>query len=160
MKRFVALVSLLALSFCGACGSEPRPGSPSDPVPTPDPAPSSPGATPCVPPTDNTAPTYTELFDRYFAPGKPGHCATAHCHDDPGHNVWLCGDTAESCYQGMVEIGLIDPSNPKASLIGNPTQSTLSWVNPTGSMPFDATGPFPEGRDAVLAWVAACAQNN
>src|SRR3954470_19296832 len=38
------------------------------------------------------APTYDELFNEYFAEGKPGHCATAGCHADPGHNVWLCPD--------------------------------------------------------------------
>ena len=113
----------------------------------------------CVPP-NNTAPTYTELYTKYFALGTPGHCATPGCHDDPDHTVWLCGKTKDSCYAGMVNIGLINPSNPTTSLIGNSTSSDLSWVNPNGPMPFDGPGPFPEGRDAVLAWVAACAQNN
>jgi len=113
----------------------------------------------CVPP-NNTAPTYTELYTKYFAPGTPGHCATPGCHDDPDHTVWLCGKTKDTCYTGMISIGLIDPENPTASRIGNPNTSDLSWVNPNGPMPFDGPGPFPEGRDAILAWVAACAQNN
>jgi hypothetical protein len=60
----------------------------------------------------------------------------------------------------MVEVGLVNPKRPLASLIANPHQSPLSWVNPTGDMPFDAVMPFPEGRDAVEAWVAACALDN
>jgi hypothetical protein len=60
----------------------------------------------------------------------------------------------------MVQVGLIDVKNPSASLIGDLSESPLSWINPTGDMPFDKTGPFPEGRDAILAWVAACAPND
>jgi hypothetical protein len=115
---------------------------------------------PCIPLANSTAPTYTQLFTQYFAPSTPGHCATAHCHADPGHDTWLCGDSAATCYPGMVKVGLIDPVRPTASMIGDASQSPLSWINPTGDMPFDATGSFPAGRDAILAWVAACAQNN
>lgn len=105
-----------------------------------------------------SAPTYEELFAIYFDKGTPGHCATAGCHADPGHNVWLCMD-AESCYQGMIEIGLINPADPTHSDIANPTRSELSWVNRAGGdMPLDAQGENPEGRDAIEAWVAAGAQ--
>src|SRR4051794_40362265 len=90
------------------------------------------GAPACVPPTTGTAPTYSQLFTSYFAPNTPGHCATAHCHADPGHNEWLCGKTADSCYAGMVTVGLIDPARPAASMIGDPRLSPLSWINPTG----------------------------
>jgi hypothetical protein len=117
-------------------------------------------AVPCIPPADGVAPTYTELFTQYFAPATPGHCATAHCHADPGHNEWLCGDSAATCYAGMVQVGLIDTADPTASMIGSASRSPLSWVSPTGNMPFDATGPFPAGRDAIVAWVSACAQDN
>lgn len=149
---------LSALVLCEACGTAPgaapEPGAPPDPL-RPDPP-----SAPCTAPAAGNAPTYTELFDQYFAEGRPGHCATAGCHAEPGFNEWLCGDSKDSCYAGMVQIGLINPKNPLASMIGDPTQSPLSWVNPTGNMPFDATGPFPAGRDAILAWVAACAENN
>jgi len=105
--------------------------------------------------------TYTELFAKFFAPGTPGHCATAGCHADPGHNVWLCGTTKDTCYPGMVAVGLIDPKNPTKSMIADPSLSPLTWIDPTGgNMPFDAPGPNPAGRDAILAWVAAGAQNN
>lgn len=154
MRSLLALVPLL---LCEACGS------PADVQPestAPDPSLTGPAPTPCVPPARGNAPTYTELFDQYFAKGTPGHCATAGCHASPGFNVWLCGDTKDSCYAGMVGVGLIDPQHPLGSLIANPTQSPLSWINPTGSMPFDATAPLPAGRDAILAWVAACAPND
>ena len=114
---------------------------------------------PCVPAPDSTAPTYAQLYAQYFAPSTPGHCATARCHADPDHTTWLCGGSAATCYHGMVEVGLIDPANPKASMIAS-TSSPLSWINSTGNMPFDATGSFPAGRDAILAWVAQCAQGN
>jgi hypothetical protein len=107
------------------------------------------------------APTYTELYDKYFAVGKPGHCATAGCHGDPEHNVWLCGTSKDTCYTGMVTEGLINTTNPIASLIADPKNSPLKWINADhGFMPQDAVMAFPEGRDAILAWVAACAQNN
>jgi hypothetical protein len=155
MRHPFAFVALVLCEACGtAPGSAPEPGTPPDPL-RPDPP-----SAPCIAPAVGNAPTYTELFDQYFAKGRPGHCATAGCHAEPGFNEWLCGDSKDSCYAGMVQIGLINPKNPLASMIGDPTQSPLSWVNPTGNMPFDATGPFPAGRDAILAWVAACAENN
>lgn len=109
----------------------------------------------------NPAPTYTELYDKYFAVGKPGHCANAGCHGDPDHNVWLCGTSKDTCYNGMVTEGLINKTNPIASKIADPKNSPLKWVNADfGFMPQDAIKAFPEGRDAIIAWVGACAQNN
>jgi len=108
-------------------------------------------------------PTFTELYARYFAPGTPGHCAKSGCHGDPDHNIWLCGTTKETCYAGMVSQGLITLANPTASPLGDPKSSPISWINPNGPMPFDQSSPpapFPEGRDAIRAWVAAGAQNN
>src|SRR5262249_29879922 len=118
MKRLL-LVSLLSLS--AACGA-PDQASPQ-------------------PPDSGFGPalTYTELFAQFFAPGTPGHCATAGCHADPGHNVWLCGTTKDSCYNGMVQVGLVDPAHPPASMIVDPTLSPLTWIDPTGgNMPYDA----------------------
>jgi hypothetical protein len=109
----------------------------------------------------NEAPTYTELYDKYFGVGKTGHCAKSGCHGDPGHNVWLCGDSKDTCYQGMVTEGLINKTNPIASTLGDPKNSPLTWVNPDhGFMPQDGPRDFAEGRDAIIAWVGACAQNN
>jgi hypothetical protein len=106
------------------------------------------------------APTYDELFSEYFAKGKPGHCATAGCHADPGHNVWLCSDK-DTCYQGMLDIGLIDAADPTHSEIGDRAHSPLTWINPVGgNMPLDAQGENAEGRAAIEAWVAAGARND
>jgi hypothetical protein len=118
--------------------------------------------TACGTDTADPPPTFSELYERYFAPGTPGHCATAGCHADPLHLQWLCGTTKDTCYAGMTspESGLINLAAPKLSLIANPRISPLSWINPNGAMPNDKPGPFPEGRDAILAWVAAGAAND
>lgn len=101
-------------------------------------------------------PTYSFLYDHYFAAGTPGHCAKSGCHlGTPTVHVWVCGATKEQCYAGMVKVRLIDPAHPSASLIIDPQNSPLSWFNPNGAMPQDGPGPFPEGRDAIAAWVAA-----
>ncbi len=140
MKRNVLRYCLAALVVVAACGSDSG-------GPTPDAAP---------------APTYTELYTKYFAVGTPGHCANALCHADAS-NGWACGADKDTCYNGMATIPgftMINPSNPKASVIADPASSPLLWVNVNGFMPEDALMPFPEGRDAIKAWVAAGAQNN
>ena len=114
----------------------------------------------CTPAVNPSAPTYTQLYQQYFAAGTPGHCATAMCHANPGDTVWLCGTSPSSCYAGMVQAGLIDPVHPMTSLIANPNQSPLVWINQFGNMPYDAPTPYPPGRDAILAWIAVCAPDN
>ena len=116
----------------------------------------------CGTDTPDPPPTYSELYTRYFAPGTPGHCANSGCHGDPNHVIWLCGTTKDACYAGMTSLdaGLINTAVPRLSLIADPVNSPLSWVNPDGPMPMDKPGPFPEGRDAILAWIAAGAPND
>jgi len=114
----------------------------------------------CTPPTGGTAPTFTQLYTTYFAAGTPGHCATAGCHSDPGHAVWLCGTNKDTCFKGMVSVGLINTTNPAKSLIVDTTNSPLRWISTGGTMPKGAVVANDAGRDAVKAWVAACAQNN
>lgn len=109
----------------------------------------------------NAAPTYTELYNTYFAVGTPGHCAMEGCHGDPGHNVWLCGTDKATCYQGMLGEGLIDMTNPVASKLSNPNTSPLIWINARGGfMPQDALRANAAGADAITKWALACAQNN
>jgi len=116
---------------------------------------------PVLPSDAGPAPSYGELFDTYFAPGTPGHCATAGCHADPGHTVWRCGPTKDDCYDGMVEVGLVDPVRPAHSALVDVRRSPLTWINPAGgNMPLDAQLANDAGRDALLAWVAAGAQND
>jgi len=109
-----------------------------------------------------TAPTYSELFERYFAPGTPGHCSTVGCHADPGHTVWRCGPTKSDCYQGMVDVDLIDQATPAESWLIDPRRSPLVWFNSGGgNMPFDAQNDAnDEGRDAIRAWVLAGAHDD
>lgn len=109
----------------------------------------------------NPAPTYTELYNTYFAVGTAGHCAMEGCHGDPGHNVWLCGPDKSTCYQGMLGEGLINMANPVASKLSDPNTSPLIWVNSrNGFMPQDALRANAAGADAINKWALACAQNN
>jgi hypothetical protein len=151
MRSVAARLGLLWVCLLSACGS------PSSPTAT-----GADLALPPSPPADfGPALTYTQLFAQFFAPGTPGHCATAGCHADPGHNVWLCGTSKDTCYPGMVQVGLINPTHPQQSTIGDPTLSPLIWIDPAGgNMPFDAPGPNPAGAGAIRAWAAAGAQNN
>lgn len=105
------------------------------------------------------APTYSQLYDALFAVGTPGHCAKSGCHSPPIH-VWTCGSTKDTCYQGMVKVGLISPADPSMSAIIDPQNSPLAWFNASGPMPFDNPAPNPTGAAAIQAWVAAGAQNN
>jgi hypothetical protein len=146
------LVPLIAALLSVGCGATPHRDAP----PTSEASP----AVACVPAANTQAPTYTELYTRYFAAGTPGHCSAAHCHGTVGANDWVCGDSPDSCYHGMVKVGLIDTKNPLRSSIGDPNESPLAWVNASGDMPFDAASPLPEARDAITAWVNACAQND
>ncbi len=114
----------------------------------------------CVPAANPSAPSYAELYARYFAVGTPGHCAAAHCHGAPGANVWSCGDSPATCYDGMARAGLIDRENPSASSLADPQRSPLLWINPSGDMPLDESTPLPAARDAILAWVAECAPDD
>jgi hypothetical protein len=108
----------------------------------------------------SAAPSYEELFTTYFDKGTPGHCATSGCHADPGHNVWSCVNK-DTCYQGMVDVGLIDIAEPTRSEIADSKRSPLTWINPAGgNMPLDAQGDNEAAREAIKAWVAAGAAND
>lgn len=116
---------------------------------------------PTLPSDAGPALTYSELFDTYLGPGTPGHCATAGCHADPGHTVWRCGPTKDDCYDGMVDVGLVDPARPLHSALVDARRSPLVWINPAGgNMPLDAQLANVAGREALLAWVAAGARKN
>jgi hypothetical protein len=142
------LVVAVAMAGCGTNNT------------TPDAAPPVDALTMCIP--NAPALTYSQLYTRYFATGTPGHCANEDCHGDTTFNSWSCGSNKDKCFSGMVGIGLIDTVAPLASRIANPSTSPIAWVNmSTGLMPADEfPRAFPEGRDAIQAWVRACATNN
>jgi len=154
---------ILASVLFAACGTDPTQlgnDGPDAGVPA-DASPDAGTPAACVPPTGGSAPTYTQLYTTYFAATTtPGHCANEKCHGDPGHNIWLCGTNKDTCFKGMVGVGLINTKTPAKSLIIDPANSPLRWVNSRGGMPADATTANNAGRDAIKAWVAACAQNN
>jgi len=150
MSRTLFSVALVCGSLALACGG------PADPAATESTAPE-----PTLPSDAGPALTYGEIFDTYFAPGTAGHCASAGCHSDPGHTVWRCGPTKDDCYKGMLDVGLLDPARPSRSALVDARRSPLVWINPAGgNMPLDAQLPNAAGRDALLAWVAAGAQND
>jgi hypothetical protein len=103
--------------------------------------------------------TYSQLYDDWFAVGTPGHCATSGCHSPPIH-VWTCGMTKESCYAGMVRVGLVNPNNPSSSLIIDPLNSPLAWFNVSGVMPRDNPTPNAGGAKAISDWITAGALDN
>ena len=150
MSRSFTRVALLCALLALGCGA------PTDPTTTESTPPEPTQASDAGP-----ALTYSELFDTYFAPGTPGHCATAGCHADPGHTVWRCGPTKDDCYNGMLDVGLIDQAQPARSALVDVHRSPLVWINPAGGdMPLDAQRANAAGREALIAWVAAGAQNN
>ena len=104
-------------------------------------------------------PTWTAVYGAYFGPGTPGHCGNAGCHQ-PIRSGFECGATKEVCYQGMVAKGLINPANPSASLLVNPTLSPLRWFSPTGIMPEDNLVANPQAAVAIPAWLAAGGRND
>jgi len=145
MTRSITRLALLLVALTPACGAS------SDP--------SGSGTEPGV--DAAKAPSYSQLFDAYFARGTPGHCATAGCHADPDHTVWRCGPAKDDCYVGMSEVGLIDAANPARSAIVDARRSPLTWINPAGgNMPLDAQGANDGAADALRAWVEAGAQND
>src|SRR5580700_7607203 len=91
-----------------------------------------------------TAPTWTQIYTSYFAPGTPGNCTNCH----PGTNSPKC---MYSYLQGRGQLGGSSPS------LTSPTSSCLSWYG--GNMP-----PLgPQNAQAVSqmnAWAAAGAMNN
>ena len=151
----VTRVAVLLGALTLACGSTPEAPAPLEASTPPE------GSTRDEPPSVDPAPSYAELFETYFAPGTPGHCATAGCHADPGHAVWLCGTTKSDCYAGMVDVGLIDAAQPARSALVDPHRSPLTWINPAGgTMPLDAQGENDQAAAALRAWVAAGARND
>ncbi|MBX3188360.1 MAG: PQQ-binding-like beta-propeller repeat protein [Labilithrix sp.] len=128
--------------------------------PAPDAGPSADAGAPDAPVTPDAgpAPTWTQLYAQYFGPGTPGHCSgTGGCHTNM-RGGFKCGTTKATCYQGMVDAGLIDTTNGAASSIGIVGQSPLAWLG--GGMPLDNDAPNPAAAAAVQSWVAAGAKND
>ncbi len=103
------------------------------------------------------APTWTTIYSSYFAPGTLGHCSGGSCHSNAVGN-FLCGNSKASCYQGLVNAGLISTNDPTSSRIAGAT-SPLTWFGQGGDMPTGGSAN-PTAAADVAAWVSAGAQNN
>ena len=104
-------------------------------------------------------PTWTQVYTQYFGPTSVGGCAGSSCHQT---NVagFQCGTSKDTCYQGLVSVGLITPATPTKSPIVSASKSPLLWFNARGgNMPLGG-GPNAAAKSAVAAWVKAGAQNN
>ena len=101
------------------------------------------------------APTWTTLYNDFFGHGTPGHCGNCHAGFVGG---FKCGTTKGDCYAGLVASGLVNPSAPATSRLGDPQSSPLSWFG--GGMPADQAVSNPAAAAAVTAWLAAGAKND
>jgi outer membrane protein assembly factor BamB len=104
--------------------------------------------------------TWHYVYSTYFAgttlAATPGHCAE--CHAPPGSASSIVPLRADetSFYADLISAGLVDPTNPSASMLGNPNGSPLSWfASGGGSMPLDEAGPNPAAIAAVQGWLNA-----
>jgi hypothetical protein len=93
--------------------------------------------------------TWPVLYTKYF------HCTGTICHT-LGRGGFHAGNTAASCYEGLVEAGLLDLANPSASPLVGPA-SPLVWFG--GRMPLGAHAD-PEAAKALRDWVSAGASPN
>ncbi len=105
----------------------------------------------------SVAPTWSAVYGAFFGPSTPGHCGNSGCHQVTRAN-FKCGTSKTACYNGLVSAGLVNPSSPRSSVLGDPTRSPLSWFG--GGMPADQAVSNPRAAAAVTAWLAAGAQNN
>ncbi len=93
------------------------------------------------------APTWAEIYGRYFGPGTTGSCGRSRaCHAE------VMSD-ADSAYQWLAQRGYI--AGARSPLVGS--NSCLRWFG--GNMPPRGT-PDDEAARELGAWVAAGAQNN
>jgi hypothetical protein len=110
------------------------------------------------PPKGNT---WSYLYGTYIAAAdSPGHCGKAGCHQKVFHG-FKCGNDKDTCYAGLVAVGIVNPGSPARSLLIDPIASPLYWVNPdTGIMPLDNAHPNDQAAADFTAWVVAGATND
>ena len=110
------------------------------------------------PPMGNT---WSYLYGTYIAgASSPGHCGKAGCHQKVFHG-FKCGEDKDTCYAGLVAVGVVNPSAPARSTLVDPAASVLYWVNPdTGIMPLDNAHADDQAAADFTAWVLASATND
>jgi hypothetical protein len=171
-SKYVGIAVALATLAAFACTADPSPtgdGSEqeedvdAEAIPGPDngdPAPLEDDLAPIKPLADGgPAPTWTQIYTRYFGPGSLGHCSDANCHLKEGDR-FMCGTTKEQCYQGLLLRDLLDLKTPAKSRLVNRLRSPLAWYGGAGKMPPDAIKVNQTAADEIDAWVHAGAKNN
>jgi hypothetical protein len=112
--------------------------------------------------TVGSPPSWTQIYNSYFAPSPastPGHCNNCHAGGFPS-TKFTPGPNQDTFYAELVNRKLLDPSNPRGSQLGDPATSPLRWINPNGPMPFDNPAPNDAAKGDILAWLAAGAVND
>lgn len=109
-------------------------------------------------PDGGPAPTWSTLYASYFGPATIGHCGNSGCHAKQNNHLW-CPDKA-TCWQSLVDNGYVDPSDPRASTLGDPNATILSWFGTGAPMPQDSQHPNQAAVDAIEAWLYAGAKND
>lgn len=123
------------------------------------------GSSDAAPPPPATG-TFGDVYDHWLAAGQPGHCSDSFCHNlasSKGAKAsgFVCGDSKDDCYSGLVTAKLIDPNDPASSVLGITAQTPLAWFGgPAGVMPADDAVPNAAGAAAITAWIKAGAKND
>jgi hypothetical protein len=104
-----------------------------------------------------SAPTWTDVYTAYFAASSLGRCGSSGCHVS-SRGGFKCGSDKGTCYQGLVNAGLVDATNGAQSAIADKSQTPLSWYGNGGNMP--GGGANAKAAADITAWVNAGAQNN
>jgi hypothetical protein len=162
-RALLSFLALTPLALVAACSSATGKASGGD-----DTFDAGPAATPdagLAPADAGGGITWTDLYRDFFGKAAPGPSCkgTGVCHgatDQGGGGVWVCGDTQESCWQGLTTAtpALVDPKDPDNSILisialrnkggGNMPQAPASYVFSDASM------------QRIRDWMAAGAQNN
>ncbi len=111
--------------------------------------------------------TFTDVYENWLGANTPGHCSNSRCHNlstslgaENSKPSFICGGTQDDCYNGLVAAGLIDPSDPGSSRLGDPSSSPLGWFGSGGPMPADNSATNAPGAAAITAWIKAGAKND
>ncbi len=108
------------------------------------------------------AATWTQLYTDYFGPTGKGQCGKASgCHLDStgGGQIWICGSTKESCYQGMKNN--VIPCNAAGSRMPEILRKANDPFAP-GKMPADPASVTYDDQDIakISGWINAGAKND
>jgi hypothetical protein len=98
--------------------------------------------------SSSQAPTWTQLFNAYFAVGKVGNCALSGCHA----TYMTSPSAAFSWLQSEQQVGGSQPA------LANPNSSCLTWLG--GDMPPGGPGAEPSAVTDLDLWLKAGAKNN